>query len=382
VQHPYPPRGPQYPQYPPQQQYPQRPYQYAQPRQQPIDPRYVGPQWAAPGPRRQLPPKKSGGCLVAFLAVLTVIGVMFGGLILLIVIGAGAADDGDSDEVIDLPENHPKLPTKDPLAIKGDSVTEASWTTGVCGDYSKERDRSVYYATRDDGSAQRMRGKVAVVHLRMQSTSLKWTKNGEQNVNRAGLMSQRYITTQAKRYKVNDLTYDVIPWSIRATYDMPSLAMNANHRLSDEQMKYIRDSSRRAVEMSLGSNLERVADDFKKGGYDQVAFLIYFPVKTDARDFAYSAYRSNADEAEAAFLFAPATITDFGHFAVTVTHEGLHLFGADDLYRLQNLDKSDVHDIMGEYCTGFRQATINDATAYSIGWTDTPPVRPYRFQSR
>jgi hypothetical protein len=125
-----------------------------------------------------------------------------------------------------------------------------------------------------------------------------------------------------------------------------------------------------------------VADEFKKGGYDQVAFLIYFPVKTEARDFAYSAYRSNADEAEAAFLFAPATITDFGHFAVTVTHEGLHLFGADDLYRLQNLDKTDVHDIMGEYCTGFRQATINDATAYSIGWSDTPPARPYRFQSR
>jgi hypothetical protein len=363
-----------------QHPYPQRPYQYAQPRQQPIDPRYVGPQWAAPGPRRQLPQKKSGGCLVAFLAVLTVVGVMFGGLVLLIVIGAGSVDDASDDEVVDLPDQRPKLPTKDPLAIKGDSVTEASWTTGVCGDYSKERDRGVYYATRNDGSAQKMRGKVAAIHLRVQSTSLKWTKNGEQNVNRAGLMSQRYITTQAKRYHVGDLKYDVIPWSIRATYDMPALALNQNHRLSDETMRYIRDSSRQAVEIALGSKLERIADDFKKSGYDQVAFLIYFPVKTDARDFAYSAYRSNGDEAEAAFLFSPTS--DFGHFAVTVTHEGLHLFGADDLYRLQNLDKTDVHDIMGEYCTGFRQATINDATAYSIGWIDTPPARPYTFQSR
>jgi hypothetical protein len=58
------------------------------------------------------------------------------------------------------------------------------------------------------------------------------------------------------------------------------------------------------------------------------------------------------------------------------------LFGADDLYRIQHIDKTDTHDLMGEYCSGYKQATLLDATAYAIGWTTTPPPRPYPFVDR
>ena len=67
---------------------------------------------------------------------------------------------------------------------------------------------------------------------------------------------------------------------------------------------------------------------------------------------------------------------------MTVTHEQFHLFGADDLYRVEHVDKGDAHDIMGEYCTGFRQAALNDATAYAIGWRAAPPARGYKFVDR
>jgi hypothetical protein len=79
-------------------------------------------------------------------------------------------------------------------------------------------------------------------------------------------------------------------------------------------------------------------------------------------------------------MFSP--LRDLGDFAVTVSHEGLHLFGADDLYRMRTVDPGDAHDIMAEACNGFRQATIGDATAYAVGWLATPPRRPYPIVNR
>ena len=65
------------------------------------------------------------------------------------------------------------------------------------------------------------------------------------------------------------------------------------------------------------------------------------------------------------------------HLSVAVAHEALHLFGAYDLYRLRLTDPADKNDIMGDYCNGFRQTTLGDTTAYSVGWTDRQPARPY-----
>ncbi len=375
---PYGPRhGPRpYPQAggPPRHGYPV--YPYAQPRA-PYDPRYVGPAWAAPGPPRPLPPKKSGsGCLLA----LGIFGMLVALFVLMIVVVAvsSSASDGSDDEPVDLPDQRAVLPGDKPLVFKADSTTNAAWAGGTCADFSKERDRSDYYATRNRGSARALKGRVAMVHLQITSNSLKWTKNGQLNVTRAGYMSQRFVLAQAARYQVTGLTFDVIPWSLTTTFDLPPLSTNANNKLSDATMREIRDSSRYAVEVALGTHLESIVAALKRQGYDQVGFVIYFPTKTTARDFAFSAYRSDPDdEAETAFLFAPPT--DFPHFAVTVAHEGLHLFGADDLYRLEHIDGTDVHDVMGEYCTGFKQVTIHDATAYAIGWRDAAPARPYGF---
>ena len=62
-----------------------------------------------------------------------------------------------------------------------------------------------------------------------------------------------------------------------------------------------------------------------------------------------------------------------------LAHEGMHLFGADDLYRIKNVDKRDDDDIMGEYCTGFLRAKVNDATSFAVGWRPAAPPRGYKF---
>jgi len=293
----------------------------------------------------------------------------------------------EADQLLELPqEQKGNLPAVAPIAGKPDATAQATWTVGTCGDFSKERDRTAYFATRNEGSARVLRGRVAMLHIRLNSPTLRWTKLGEQNVNRAALMSQEFVLTHAKRYAVTGLTFDVIPWSLRSTYQLPDLGTNANHLLDDQTMRLVRDGAREAVEAALSTRLESVVASVKASGYDEVGFVIHLPTKTDARDFAFSAFHGEAKDktAEMAFIFAPtgAPASDFGHFAVTVTHEGLHLFGADDLYRIEHIDANDQHDIMGEYCTGFRQAIIHDATAYAIGWRTTAPPRGYTFQDR
>ncbi|MEO8800765.1 MAG: hypothetical protein ABI551_22940 [Polyangiaceae bacterium] len=386
---------------------PGQPYQYqqqfAQQQQYRAQPGYPQPQqayaqrypaqaqWAAPGQMRPLPSRKpSSGLGVVAILVLVFVGLP----VLFVVIGVGVAlalavsqsgastTTTEQEQPITLPDTHALTP----ITTKGTATEEAAWESGYCGDFSKERDHDDYVATRNEGSAKVLRGKVAIVNIHLTSPSLKWTKLADSDATQAAQLAQRFLAAEAARYKVTDLRLDVIPWSLNTALDLPGLATGSNDLLTVDTMRFIRDSSRLAVETALGAHLESVVADLRRDGYAQVGFIIYLPVTTQARDFAFMAYNTQPpDDPELGFIFTPIgrnLTTEFGHLSVTTAHEALHLFGADDLYRIRRLDKTDAHDVMGEYCTGFKQATLLDATAYSVGWTSTAPKRPYRFVDR
>ena len=358
------------------------------------DPRYVGPQWAAPGPVRHLPPKKKSG---AGTVIMVLLFVFVGIPALFVVLGIGIAivaalangDDGsttttEQEQPINLPDTHALTPIQS--TSKQDAIEDKAWEGGFCGDFSKERDRDQYFATRNEGSAKVLRGKVAVLNIHLTSPSLRWTKTADTDATEAEQLAQRFILQEAARYKIQNLQFDVIPWALTTSLELPGLATNSNDLLDVDTMRAIRDSSRLQVETALGTHLESVVADLRKSGYAEVGFIIYFPVSTEARDFAFMAYNTQPpDDPELGFIFTPIgknLSTEFGHLSVTIAHEALHLFGADDLYRIRGLDKTDQHDVMGEYCSGFKQATLLDATAYAVGWIQTPPKRPYPFVDR
>ena len=395
--HRHPPQNPYAPQQrtahgqpPPQYLY----QQYAQQQQAHgyRDPRYVGPQGAAPGPARHLPPKKKSG---AGSVIMVLLFVFVGIPALFVVLGIGIAvvaaiangDDAstaEQEQPINLPDTHALKPIQS--TAKQNAIEDRAWEGGFCGDFSKERDRDEYFATRNEGSAKVLRGKVAILNIHLTSPSLRWTKTADTDATEAEQLAQRFILQEAARYKIPNLQFDVIPWALTTSLELPGLATNSNDLLDVDTMRAIRDSSRLQVETALGTHLESVVSDLRKAGYAEVGFIIYFPVSTEARDFAFMAYNTQPpDDPELGFIFTPIgknLSTEFGHLSVTIAHEALHLFGADDLYRIRGLDKTDQHDVMGEYCSGFKQATLLDATAYSIGWIQTPPKRPYPFVDR
>jgi hypothetical protein len=198
-------------------------------------------------------------------------------------------------------------------------------------------------------------------------------------IDEAAMVARDFYVKEAARRGVVDLRVDMIPWPLTAApMVVPDLVPNRANNLDPRVQRKLRDNAQQAVEIALFSPMENVVQDYKAKGYDAVAFLVYLPQSTNARDFAWYADRSDPhDYPELAILFPKRD--ELMHLSVTVSHESLHLFGAYDLYRLRDADPRDKNDVMGDYCNGFRQTTLGDATAYAIGWTDTVPSRSYKI---
>lgn len=367
----------------------QYPYAY----RPPVDPRYVGPQWAAPGPRVPLPPRASGpsGCLIA--GIVAAVFFVFIGIPFVIFIGIGifavATSDGTaptattSPTYTSTPTSTPTgkptaLPTAPVATVATPSVKNAE-TTGSCTEVNSERLETTYQARRDDGSAPRLRGRVAVIHIRMGGGEASWPTTLKVRIDEAAMVSRDFYAEQARRRGIKDLKIDMIPWSLTsAPMVVPTLIPNRANNLDVTVQRELKVNAKRAVELSTGSSMDSVVASYRAKGYDAVAFLVYLPQSTTARDFAwYAAKTDPTNDPEVAIIFPKRD--ELLHLSVAVAHEALHLFGAYDLYRLRDTDPGDKHDIMGDYCNGFRQTTLGDATAYGIGWTNTPPDRPYRF---
>lgn len=336
-------------------------------------PNYVGPSWAAPGPYRPPPPPKKKsvgcGCVAIALAIFLVVPALLVGL------GAIAFSIlGDLAE-----PRRPRAegrPAEVPFVPTGDPKTDI-YSGGFCrAPFSNERDRGTYEVI-GGGSARALRGKVAILHLKATAPGATWPVSSERKMKESAMLAQRFYLEQAKRRGVR-LEVDAVPWTVSVPASLPALRPLPNRLFSQGTMMEIRAAVRRAVESGMGKSLESLVGEYRKKGYDEVAFIAYFPHDIQVRDFAFRESRGST-EAELAVVFPTQKPLPF--LAVQVAHEGLHMFGADDLYRLP-VDAGDAADLMGDYCEGFKQTRVGDATAFSIGWTPAAPKRVYGFRQR
>ena len=369
-------------------QYPAHPFaQYPYVPRPEMPPRYVGPGWAAPAPHPMVyapPPRRRGGWGVALVSIAAIVGlaVAAGGTL----VGLGGAWVKN----LELPSVTPTatvtaarvpLPTA-PIPQVAAPVMAATYKGGFCAGSNAERTDDDYRVTRRSGSAVELRGRVAALHIMLGGGSQAWPRALTTKIEEAALLSQRFYLDQAARYGVVDLTYDAITWPlVNAPVDLPRLTVDRRKRLDDATEKGLHDDAQKAIEASLGTSLESVVLAYRQKGYASVAFFIHLPVTTDARDFAMRATKQHTTlKPEIAILFP--NVDPLGDLAVVMAHEGFHLFGADDLYRQKAADKRDLHDVMSDYCTGFKQATAGDVTAYAVGWRATPPDRGFHYDER
>jgi hypothetical protein len=355
-----------------------------------VDPRYVGPGWAAPAPHPmvyQPPPRRRSGWGVFALTVCAILGL--GIAAVGTALGYGASLFRDL-RLPTLPTDIPSptvtaarvpLPTTQIPQVNAPVMT-STYKGGYCAGSNAERTDDDYRVTRNSGSALSLRGRVAALHVMLGGGRQAWPTALTTKIQEAALLSQRFYLDQAARHGVTDLTFEVIAWPLMdAPVDLPKLTVDGRKRLDDQTEQAVHDDAQKAIERALGTSLESVVLAYREKGYASVAFYIHLPITTNARDFAMRATAKHPKtKPEIAILFP--NVDPLGDLAVVVAHEGFHLFGADDLYRQKGFDPRDAHDVMSDYCTGFKQAIAGDATAYAVGWSATPPVRPFRWDEK
>jgi hypothetical protein len=109
--------------------------------------------------------------------------------------------------------------------------------------------------------------------------------------------------------------------------------------------------------------------------------MLLFHLARDGRSFASRCmYRCKTD-AEYVFLMEKPDAKFWQAMGYAQAHESLHLFGADDLYNIQNAKYYAVRDIMNYPSSILEASTLDEITAYATGLIDQKPEAPFKIRN-
>lgn len=345
----------------------------------------VAPMNAGP-PVPTAPEKKRSGCVtglivvVVLIAVAAVLGVV--GILVFAVATRGVeAPAASAGSAAPSRPAAPRVALPPPLSATADRDVAMALAGGTCRRNDLERTKTSYLtATVARGAASALRGRVAIVHVKMSMTGATWTPQGSRSVTVTAGAVRDYLLREGRRFHVTDLAIDAIEWPLATRFTMPQVRVDARGRVRADDGENLRKTTRAAIEATIGQPLQVMADGMRRGGYANVAFVVHFPHgPRGIRDFAVPV-GSPGRAVELAYVLDP----DWNATSRTmlVAHELLHLFGADDLYEVRNIAPDDVNDIMNAQCEGVGPTHIGETTAFSVGWLPRPPARAYAFSPR
>lgn len=289
--------------------------------------------------------------------------------------GIEVVSEADMEPLPALPLGPRGMPALVPLAPKTGAGGAA--VSACADDNPVEHDHVAYADDRNHGLARRLRGKVGVIDLRISSAAAEpWTPIIVRRADREANEARAFLLAAATKNQVTDLSLDILPWVVTTDLARIDLPTDARGRPDPGSVDTLRSRVLGGVKSATGVSVSQVARALKAKGYAEVAVMVRLPTTKILREFATSA---DGDGLDVAFV----QLSGEGAAPGTYAHELLHLFGADDLYRLHDRDARDERDVMGGPCGGaLQRATIADATAWAIGWRDAPPERPYAIGGR
>lgn len=140
----------------------------------------------------------------------------------------------------------------------------------------------------------------------------------------------------------------------------------------------IPDKTARSLGFADGREMYRHLQDYT--GTDQVAMLFF--LNKPGRSYTIrDEHRDGQEELEFSVIFESYPGYATSATAATIAHELLHLFGAEDYYdpygifpQRKALAESQIpNDIMLVTYYNVKDNTLSQATAFTVGWTDTVP---------
>ena len=255
-----------------------------------------------------------------------------------------------------------------------------------------ETERSLnqdYIATRFSGPAKTLAGKILVAYIFVDDgIKTRWSDKSIQRSNLILDQVQNWNQRQAKRYQVGSVSFINKTFMVRRNPNLKLLS-SISYKSSRRSIEQVVD----VIMKHLGaSNVgEFIENQMRIEGADQG--VVIFHSNFDRRSFAKRCglthkrvyYKDGLQHIEHisrcrdeyVMLMEQIKRNRWDKLHYVQAHETLHLFGADDLYSIQNARDYAVTDIMNFQSRYLKDSDISPITAYAIGWRSEKPVAPF-----
>jgi hypothetical protein len=216
--------------------------------------------------------------------------------------------------------------------------------------------KATYTGPYRGGPADQLRGKVAVLVVRVESATRPPRRGERRWTELIPVIAAQSLEAQARKRGV-DLTIDSYLWAVTTDFDPQEQLPTTGRADALVQRGFA------AVTAATGADLASAQAMLRGRGYDAVATALYLPSLQGEQD------RALVDSDVALLRYPEALPSETFVYA----HELLHLFGAGDLYDIRPFDSRDDAEIMSS-CDGI---CVGDVTAWAIGWSSQRPTRNY-----
>lgn len=232
------------------------------------------------------------------------------------------------------------------------------------------------------GCANRLEGDVFVLAIFLDDEVSNWTQEEIDNFHETQLIpSLEFVENNAAEWDV-DLT---IHASYHASCSSPDRPAVYSGIIEDFQNGVISEDilEEAAYAMGFSSAYEMHMELKEFVDMDQIAYLLMVDRPGISYSMNYTRFQGSdwtgEDELEYSVVFSSYPNYSNPEYNTPVAHEFLHLFGAEDYYYPDNraalARRYYPDDIMLGDKIALKNNTMDDYTAYTLGWTDTvPPV--------
>ena len=243
---------------------------------------------------------------------------------------------------------------------------------------TEERPRSFYTVMRNFGPAKHLTGKTVVAYLFIETDQSQWSSLDRQQAISTLEFAQQWYKKKAKDYQVAE----------------PIFVNRIFHIGGDPMMNRLHNTFSTAGPSGLPQEIAH-SDDFADYAVSKLGFeslykflekvkqeeqadnaMLFLHLNKKARSFALACIYRWCEE-EYTFILEPIKDPRWQSLHYTIAHEGLHLFGADDLYNIENAKSYATNDIMHYGSRYLEDSEIDSLTAYAIGWSDFKPHTPF-----
>ena len=234
-------------------------------------------------------------------------------------------------------------------------------------------DQPVYLSSLGFGPSSYLRGKIVVSHVFWQDEeSNRWTEDKQKIMLVAWDKSATWLkSTLSSKYNT-DLNFVNEVVTIQPDHEAKHIA-NINAQ---------KNSMRNTAQLAryFGHHTAQIYLDSIKNKHkaDSVALFIYINKKS--KSFAHRCMKKCKLVGEYAYILKEADTPYIEDIMYTQIHELLHLFGADDLYKVAGAENYYRDDMLHHPPNGLENVNISPITAYSIGALSSQPTTPFTVE--